>query len=72
LCSQYRFEVVGLHPAQRRFELGHDRLASGAAAVGIAGVHVPEELAGQHEPVTEAGSRREEVPDDLLGMPVRV
>ena len=65
-------EVVGLHPAQGLLELGHDRLASGAAAVGVAGVHVPEELAGQHEAVTETGSRREEVADDLLGMPVRV
>jgi hypothetical protein len=52
-----KVNVVGLQAPQRLLELGDECLAAGAAAVGVAGVEVGEELRAQHGAFAQAASR---------------
>ena len=65
-------DVVGLQAAQRLLELGDERLAAGAAAVGVSGMEVAEELGAEHDTLAQPGPRGEEAAEDLLGVPVGV
>ena len=65
-------DVVGLQSPQRFLELTEEGLAACAAAVGVAGVQVGEELRAEHDAVAQARPGGEEVADDLLGVAVGV
>jgi hypothetical protein len=59
-------DVIGLQAPQRLLELGDERLAACAPAVGIAGVEVGEELRAEHHAFTPTGPAGEELANDLL------
>ena len=65
-------DVVGLQPAERLLAGRHHGLARAASAVGVARVHIAEELGGDHEPVPLGLILADVVADDLLGVALGV
>src|SRR5712692_2041382 len=59
-------DVIGLQPAQRLLALGDDRLAAGAAPIGIADVEVAAELGRDHQAVSLVAVTSDVIADDLL------
>jgi hypothetical protein len=65
-------DVVGLQAPQRALGGIHDRLATGAAPVRIAGVQVAAELGRDDQTVAARAVASDVVADDLLGVAARI